>query len=414
MTRKLYYHDALTLEFEAPAASATGRGGRSAVALEATYFYPTSGGQPHDTGTLGGARVVEVTEEGDEVLHWLEGDPGPGPWKARIDAARRRDHMEQHTGQHVLSAAFVAALKAPTVSFHMGAETSTIDVELRDPSRLAEAEALANRVVAEDRPVTVYEAARDQVEALGLRKPPAVDGSVRVVDVEGFDRSACGGTHVATTGRIQLIKVLGAEKVRENCRVEFVCGGRALRDYATKHDALKRLSARFTTGVAQVEAVVEKKIEEAAAQRRSLEKLEQELAGYEAERFAREAVVVSAPGGPVTPEGPGGAAAPRLLVRWIEGRSAAYLRALSAGLQGREGLVYVLGLASDNPAWIVGHGPGVELDLRVFWKEWSAGIGAKGGGKADLIQGGGLSGAAPADALGHAETMLRGTLGAGS
>ena len=398
MTRKLYYEDPTVLEFEAPAAPLLARGGRAGALLDATYFYPTSGGQPHDTGSLGAARVVEVTEEAEGIVHWLAGEPGPGPWRARIDAARRWDHMQQHTGQHVLSAAFVQALRAPTVSFHLGEAASTIDVELRDPARVGEAEALANRTVAEDRPVRAYEVDPEQVESLGLRKPPVVAGPVRVVDVEGFDRSACGGTHVASTGRLQLIKILGVERVRENCRVEFVCGERALRDYAAKHEALRRLAARFTTGALQVEPVVEKKLEEAAAQRRALEKLEQELAGYEAERLDREAEPA---GGP-----PAGTSGPRLLVRWLEGRSPAYLRALSAGLQQRAGLVYFLGLASEPPAWIAGHGPGVELDLRGWWKEWAAAAGAKGGGKADLIQGGGLSGAADA-ALERATALLR-------
>ncbi len=396
MTRKLYYDDAYTLEFEAAAAPLVGRDGRTGVALAESFFYPTSGGQPHDTGTLGGARVVEVTDEDEGVMHWLEGDPGPGPWKARIDAARRADHRQQHTGQHVLSQAFVQALQAPTVSFHLGPRTCTIDIQLGSTARVSRAEELANRIVMEARVVKAYEVTPEEIEALGLRKPPAARDRIRIVDVEDFDRSACGGTHVARTSEIQLIKVLGTERVRDTVRVEFVCGDRALRDYQAKHDLLWTLGGKFTTGIEELDRIVDKKIEEAALLRRASEKLEQELAGFEAEALAASA----APAGPT-----------RLVARLVEGRSPAYLRALGARLQSREGLVYLLALDQDPPSWIVGHGPGVELDLRETWKTWSAEVGAKGGGKADLIQGGGLSSGTAAAALAGLEARVRASLG---
>ena len=391
MTRKLYYDDARTLEFEAAEGVAVEGGGRRGVRLPATYFYPTSGGQPHDLGSLGAALVVEVTDDDEGVTHWLDGDPGPAPWKARIDAARRLDHMQQHTGQHVLSQAFVRALRAPTVSFHLGADSATIDVELRDAARIGEAEALANRVLSEGREVRAYEVDPGEVEALGLRKPPAARGRIRIVDIADFDRSACGGTHVLRTSEIQLIKILATERVRENLRVEFVCGARALSDYARKHELLQRLGARFTTGALQIEAVVGKKLDEAAALRKSQERLEQELAAHEVDALASAA------------RASGGA---RLLTRWIEGRSAAYVRALAAGLGSRPGLVFALGAAAEPPAWFMGHGPGVELDLRPVWKSWSAEIGARGGGQPNLVQGGGLSGIAPEAALARADALL--------
>jgi len=400
VTRKLYFDDSYALEFEAPAAPLVERPGATGVVLPATFFYPTSGGQPFDTGALGAARVVDVVEEDDGgIFHRLEGDPGAGPWKARIDAARRLDHMQQHTGQHLLSAAFVQALRAPTVSFHLGEETCTIDVELSGTARVGEAEALANQVIAEGREVRAFEVDPSEVEKLGLRKPPAARERIRVVEVADFDRSACGGTHVRRTSEVQLVKVLGVEKVREQARVEFVCGLRALRDYGVKHELLKGLAAKFTTAPAALGAALDKRLDEAAAQRRALEKLEQELAAFEADSAAASAQPV------------GGA---RLLVRAVEGRSAAYLRALSGKLKAKEGLVFALGTAQDAPAWIFGHGPGVELDLRPLWKEWCAAVGAKGGGQADLVQGGGLAaGTAAADALERAASALRAALGGG-
>ena len=399
MSRKLYYEDAETLEFEAAAAPLLEREGRRVVILESSYFYPTSGGQPHDTGALGSARVVDVTDEEDGVVHWLEGDPGPGPWKARIDAARREDHREQHTGQHVLSQAFVQALQAPTLSFHLGPKTCTVDVQLGSALRVDRAEQLANRIVREARAVRAYEVSLEEVAALGLRKPPAARDKVRIVDVENFDRSACGGTHVARTSDIQLIKILGTEKVRDNLRVEFVCGGRALTDYEDKHKLLQSLGARLTTGLDQIEATLEKRMEEAAALRRASEKMEQELAGFDAVEAA------------VGAESVGGA---RLLARAWEGRSPAYLRALSVRLAAMEGLVFLLGLEQESPAWILGHGPGVGLDLREVWKAWALDVGAKGGGKPDLLQGGGVSGISVAEALKRGAARLAEAMGAAS
>jgi alanyl-tRNA synthetase len=391
MTRKLYYDDPRTLEFEAAEGVFMETGGRRGVRLEATYFYPTTGGQPHDLGSLGAARVVEVTDDEDGVTHWLEGEPGPAPWKARIDAARRLDHMQQHTGQHVLSQAFLRALRAPTVSFHLGAESATIDIELRDATRIGEAEALANRILAEGRGVRAYEVEPAEVESLGLRKPPAARGRIRIVDIADFDRSACGGTHVSNTSEIQLIKILGTERVRENLRVEFVCGTRALADYTQKHELLQRLGARFTTGPMQVEAVVGKKLDEAAALRKSLERLEQEQAAHEVQALGSAARA---------------AGSARILTRWVEGRSPAYVRALAAGLGALPGMVFALGAAAEPPAWFMGHGPGVELDLRPVWKSWSTEVGARGGGQPQLLQGGGLSGIGPEAALARADALL--------
>ncbi len=211
--------------------SCTPSGDRFEVTLAATAFYPTSGGQPHDTGTLGGRRVIDVIDRDDEgVVHVVDGPLDVGARVAgAIDWTRRFDHMQQHTGQHVLSAAFESSSQARTESFHLGTASATIDLQRAvSPREIAAAEDDANRVVWEDREVRVRFVAPDEAAALPLRKEPVRSGTLRLVEVADFDLSACGGTHVARTGAIRLIAVTGWEKVKGGTRIEFRCGGRAL------------------------------------------------------------------------------------------------------------------------------------------------------------------------------------------
>src|SRR5262249_44364733 len=218
------------------------RDGRTHVFLDRTAFYPTSGGQPFNTGTLGGLRVVDVVDEdGGRIAHVLErGGLSEGQTVTGvIDWPRRFDHMQQHTGQHVLSAAFSRLFDARTVSFHLGDEVSTIDLakEMK-PDQIEAAEVEANRVVWEDRPVAIRFASKDEAAAMPLRKESLRDGTLRLIDVEDFDLSACGGTHVARTGAIGVIAVAGSERFKGGQRLAFLCGGRALRRFGAMRDVL--------------------------------------------------------------------------------------------------------------------------------------------------------------------------------
>lgn len=231
MTERLYYTDSHLTEFEATLRSAaTGADGRTTVVLDRTAFYPTSGGQPFDLGTINGTPVLDVVDgEDGSILHVVASPIEPGPVHGVIDRVRRLDHMQQHTGQHVLSAAFDRVLGVPTVSFHMGAESATIDLA-REVSaiEIARAEAEANRIVWSDRPVTVRFVEPEEAARLPLRKESRREGTLRLVEVEEFDLSACGGTHVTRTGAIGIIAIGAAERFRGGSRVEFFCGGRAL------------------------------------------------------------------------------------------------------------------------------------------------------------------------------------------
>ncbi len=225
MTERLYYSDSYLRAFDATVLAVEG----DLVVLDRTAFYPTSGGQSHDTGRLGEARVIDVAEGGDgRILHRIEGPPPSGAVHGRLDWPRRFDHMQQHTGQHLLSAVFHDHFGWNTLSVHFGDETCTVDLETPavPPEALARAERIANDEIAAHRAITVC--FEDAATAVGLRKPSDRPGQLRIVTIEGLDRSACGGTHVRATAEIGGIVLRRTEKIRQSTRVEFVCGLRAL------------------------------------------------------------------------------------------------------------------------------------------------------------------------------------------
>ncbi len=232
VTQRLYCEDAYRVEFRAtPLRTVVDRDGAAGIILDRTCFYPTSGGQPCDTGSLGSQRVLRVSEEGEDIVHWVDGVPVGEALHGCVDWARRFDHMQQHTGQHILSQAFLQTLDAQTVSFHLGEECATIDVALTvlEADEVDAVERLANEVVLSDRQVLARFVGTDELSALALRKEPTVHTDVRIVQVEGFDASPCGGTHVSRTGEIGPIAVRRWERRGQETRVEFLCGWRALR-----------------------------------------------------------------------------------------------------------------------------------------------------------------------------------------
>ena len=287
MTERLYYTDAETLEFDARVTESENTGGQPSVVLDRTAFYPTSGGQPFDTGTLGEARVLDVIDEGERIVHVLSMPLEPGTRvHGVIDAARRRDHMQQHTGQHILSAAFDRVFASKTVSFHLGAEACTIDLAKPvTPDDVERAVDEANRVVWEDRPVVVRFASADEARAAGLRKESQREGELRLVEVTGFDLSACGGTHVARTGAIGIIAVTGTEKVKGGLRVSFVCGRRALDQLRLLRDAVSGSLRALSVLPAELPDAIRRLQADGKALRKRVGELQVALAGQEAERL---------------------------------------------------------------------------------------------------------------------------------
>ncbi len=290
-TKRLYHDDAYLLEFEAEVVERREHEGRPAVLLDRTAFYPESGGQPWDTGTLGGARVAAVIDLDGAILHVVEGAVPEGRVHGSVDKATRLDHMEQHTGQHVLSQAFWELLEGETLSFHMGADVSTLEIGLKalSDADFDRVEDRANAIVREDREVKTYFVPEERIGEVPLRRPPKKQGLLRVVEVDGFDYSACGGTHVRRTGEIGAIKVLGTEKIRGNLRFEFLCGGRALRDHRDKDRTVRRLAGAFSCAPGDVAGQVERLAAEHKALKKRARHLEERLAAFEAAEVVRTA-----------------------------------------------------------------------------------------------------------------------------
>lgn len=287
MTERLYYRDATLRSFSATLVDVADDG--RTVYLDRTAFYPTSGGQPHDVGTLGGSRVVDVVDEGARVAHVLDApiDRALTDVGGEIDWHRRHDHMQQHTGQHLLSAVLDDHLGLKTVSVHFGPETSTLDVadasgggSVLAADVLADVEARANAIIAESRPVLVT--FEDAASVTGLRKPSDREGTLRIVSIEGIDRSACGGTHVATTAEIGPILLRRQEKVRQGLRIEFVCGDRAIRRARQDLEMLSRVARNYSASIDEVAKIVEGQAAQMSELQSENKRLQDSLASYRA------------------------------------------------------------------------------------------------------------------------------------
>ena len=369
-TLRLYYEDAYLFDFEASIVERRQHEGHPAVVLDRTAFYPESGGQPWDKGTLDGVEVLEVLDLDGAILHVLRSEIGPGPVHGRVDAATRADHMQQHTGQHILSQAFWELLKGETRSFHMGPEVSTLEIGLgaiadRDLDRV---EDRANAVVREDRAVKTYFVPEERIGEVPLRRQPKKTGLLRVVEVDGFDYSACGGTHVRRAGEIGLIRIGPAEKIRGNLRFEFLCGGRALRDYRLKDRVVRRLAASFSSSASDVGAQVEKLAAEHKILKKRARQLEERLAVFEAE-----AIVKSAPG--------------RVVAAVLGDRSPEEARFLALAVAKRGVLAVAYGAcAGDQAHLILARSEPLAADLRQLVPVVAAVVPVKGGGGPSLVE----------------------------
>jgi alanyl-tRNA synthetase len=279
MTERLYYTDCYLHEFHARVIETADDSRR--VYLDRTAFYPTSGGQPFDVGTLGGVAVREVVDEEYRVAHILEAPLAAGEVEGRVDWARRFDHMQQHTGQHLLSAVLEEMFEIPTVSFHMGAATSTIDVgaAAMDPGQIERAEARCAEIIAEARPVAI--SFEDASPDLGLRKASVRTGTLRIVSIAELDRSACGGTHVRSTAEAGPLLIRKLDKVRGQVRIEFVCGGRALRQAREDFRTLSEISRILSIPCEDAPAAIAAQIDKAKALEKNCQRLAVELAHLE-------------------------------------------------------------------------------------------------------------------------------------
>ncbi len=398
MTHRLYYTDPYLQAFDATVERVAQRDGRVVVTLDRTAFYPTSGGQPFDTGQLGGFRVVDVFDEDDgSVAHVVEAGAEVGQGQTvhgEIDWPRRFEHMQQHTGQHVLSAAFAKLCATRTASFHLGADVSTIDLARELPAAdLAAAELEANRIVWEDRPVTIRFADAAEAARLPLRKEPARGGTLRLIDVEGFDLSACGGTHVARTGAIGVIAIAGWERFKGGQRIEFLCGGRALRRFRLLRDTVTAGVRLVSVLPGELPGAIERMQAEAKQQQRAIAALHGELARFRADALATDAETV------------GGY---RLVVQTMDA-DAGGLKSLAMAVIARPGYAVVLASPSRPALVVVARSSDVALAAQEVLATLTAQFGGRGGGKPELAQGGGLE-AEPAAVLDAARRVVVGLM----
>jgi alanyl-tRNA synthetase len=293
MTTRLYLDDPYQTEFEASVVRRVEVNGKLGLILNQTCFYPTAGGQPCDRGSLNQVPVVDVLEKDDEVLHVLEGAVDADRVHGRILWERRFDFMQQHSGQHVLSGSVLRVLDAHTVSSNLGEETSSIEIARGDLTdrQLKATEESANGIVFENRAIKTYFLSADEVASLPVRKIPPQRDRLRIVEIEDFDYSACGGTHCRQTGEIGLIKIGRRERVRRNVRLHFLCGARALADYRWKSQMLDKLAGRYSAKATDVLDLVTKQAEENKELQRRLGNLSERALELEAHALLSKAVL---------------------------------------------------------------------------------------------------------------------------
>ncbi len=384
MTNRLYYTEPYRTTFQATVVSSTTTDGRIGVVLDQTAFYPTSGGQPFDTGSIAGVRVLDVIDRDDgEIEHVTESAIAAGTEvTGDIDWSRRFDHMQQHTGQHVVSAAFDRLFGVRTESFHLGAESATIDLAREvSPSDIARAEDEANRIVWEDRPVTIRFASADEAAALPLRKESLRTGPLRLIEVAEFDLSACGGTHVNRTGAIGVIAIGGWEKLRGGSRIECLCGGRVLHRFRLWRGAFADAKRRLSVAPMELAGALDRLQAENKALTRNVRAAQEQLAVHEAHALVGRGTRV----GERT-----------VVVEALEGWDAAGLKAMASAAASQAGVAVALFSTDESRAFVVARSPDLtSLDAGTIVRALTSVFGGRGGGKPDLAQGGGLT--APID-----------------
>jgi alanyl-tRNA synthetase len=401
-TRRLYYDDAFEREFSArvlhcellpPDVNSGITTQVLGLVLDRTAFYPTSGGQPHDLGKIGDANVLDVRDDGEEIIHIVDRRPGSPDVLGCISWPRRFDHMQQHTGQHLLSAMFQERFGLPTVSFHLGAEICTIDLRGPQPTEeiLEGVQRAANQVIFENRPITVRYGTSEQLAKLGVRKEVPREGILRAIEIESADLQPCGGTHVKSTGQIGLILVRRCTKVRQDWRVEFVCGGRAGR--VARHDfsTLLRAAEKLDCAPDELVSAAERTIEARDANHKRVLATYQQLAQAEA-RLLMQSMTPAADG-------------KRIVLKEFPEAEPEYLGPLATQLAGTENVIALVG-ASVSGNLVFAQHSSAGKDMNALLKSIFQELGGKGGGSRDFARGRLSDAAKTSQALSRAAELL--------
>ena len=376
MTKRLYFEDPYRTEFEAIVVRKLKWQGKPGLFLDQTCFYPTAGGQRCDKGFLNDVAVVDVLENNGEILHLLDDDVNAKKVYGKISWKRRFDFMQQHSGQHVLSQAVLSVLGADTVSSHLGEETSTIEIAKTHLAKeeIESAEELANKIVFEDRKINISFVPADQLASIPLRKIPSPKKQLRIVEVEGFDHSACGGTHCRRTGEIGLIKVQRGERIRNNVRFHFLCGSRALTDYRWKNQTVEGLAENFSARGGDVLNLVIKQGEENKELRQTVKRLSQQIIDFEADQLLAKAV----PCGEI-----------KVVQAIYDNRSFDELKALAIRITDHDRMVVLLGNKADKGQLTFACSADLPLKMNDFLYDACTVLGGRGGGTSELAFGGG-------------------------
>ncbi|MCE7979740.1 MAG: alanyl-tRNA editing protein [Caldilinea sp. CFX5] len=384
MTTRLYYTNAYQTEFTANVTTLTTVNGQLAVILDQSCFYPTSGGQPNDTGILGGKAVLDVmVDEQGEVLHLLAEPLAPEqawePITGQLDWPRRYDHMQQHSGQHLLSQLFYQHFGFETVAVHFGAVESTLDLATPEvtPAQVEALEQAAMQLVYAALPIKAYFVSDQDLPTIPLRRAPKVTGTIRIVEIDGFDYSACGGTHCRTTAEIGPIKLTKTERRRGQVRITFLCGQRAWRDYQVKHGLITTAANLFSNEITQVPALVERNLGQIKELQQTIDGLQEELLRAEALQLLSAASFVNGY---------------RLLSQHFADRAVNLVKRLALQVQQQPRALCLFSVQQGEKATLI-FARSADLDLHVgnLLRDILREVGGKGGGREDFAQGGGIT-----------------------
>lgn len=385
MTTRLYYTNTYQTEFTAQVTTVTTVNGQPAVILDQSCFYPTSGGQPNDTGVLGGKRVLDVmVNEQGEVLHLLAEPLAPEqvwePLAGRIDWPRRYDHTQQHSGQHLLSQLFYQRFGFETVAVHFGAIESTLDLATADitSAQIDAIEQDAMQLVYAALPIKAYFVSDEELHTIPLRRPPKVTGTIRIVEIDGFDYSACGGTHCRTTAEIGPIKLTKVERRRGQVRITFLCGQRAWQDYRVKHSLITAAANLFSNEITQVPALVERNLGQIKELQQTIDGLQEDLLRAEAVQLLAAAPIINGY---------------RLLSSQFTDKEVNLVKRLAMQVQQQQSALCLFSVLQGEKATLI-FTRTADLALHVgnLLRDVLREVGGKGGGREDFAQGGGITG----------------------
>ena len=377
MGQKNYLDQSYIKEFEAEITELRETDTGVFLTLKDNYFYPESGGQPADKGSIGNAQVLDVQLDGEDVV--IQVDKKPDGNKAVVDWSRRYDHMQQHTAQHLLSSVLIKLYDADTLAFHLGEEASTIDISLSSLSydRITSLEEKISAYIRQTLPVIAETVTVDEFKAMPLRKkalPDHITGNIRLIHISDVDTAHCGGTHLRSTAEIQLLKIIGTENVKENVRVHFIAGDRAIKDYSRKHRYLTKISDDLTCSVWDIDRIIEKTRAENKENSSKLRKISKELASYKAAEDLESAQQ---------------AGEFNIIVKDYEGLNPGELKAVASEMTAKMASLLFCGISSFNgkAALVLAAGDKFQGDLGPVCREVVSTLNGKGGGRGNFAQG---------------------------